>query len=157
MAREIKQFQKQFDNLLAYWPNEDPELRKLRSKAFDQFKSLGLPTKQWEEWQFTDFSSLKKINFRLSQSKDLPQIPENISGRIPNSYLIYIVNGHYQKDLSEIPKSISISTGIDHFQSNKELYIDNNNLNPFSALNTSMMNSGICIALDSNTVIDKPI
>ena len=157
MAREIKQFQKQFDNLLAYWPNEDPDLRKLRSKAFDQFKSLGLPTKQWEEWQFTDFSSLKKINFRLSQSKDLPQIPENISGRIPSSYLIYIVNGHYQKDLSEIPESISISTGIDHFQSNKELYIDNNNLNPFSALNTSMMNSGICIALDSNTVIDKPI
>ena len=79
MAREIKQFQKQFDNLLAYWPNEDPELRKLRSKAFDQFKSLGLPTKQREEWQFTDFSSLKKINFRLSQSKDLPQIPKNIS------------------------------------------------------------------------------
>ena len=63
MAREIKQFQKQFDNLLAYWPNEDPELRKLRSKAFDQFKSLGLPTKQWEEWQFTDFSSLKKNKF----------------------------------------------------------------------------------------------
>ena len=58
MARSIKQFQQQFDDLLAYWPNEDQELRKLRSTAFDQFKNLGLPSKQWEDWQFTDFSSL---------------------------------------------------------------------------------------------------
>ena len=48
----MKQFQKQFDDLLAYSPNEDPELRKLRSTAFDQFKNLGIPTKKWEEWKF---------------------------------------------------------------------------------------------------------
>ena len=56
----MKQFQKQFDDLLAYWPDENQELRELRSTAFDQFKNLGIPTKQLEDWQFTDFSSLKK-------------------------------------------------------------------------------------------------
>ena len=153
----MKQFQKQFDDLLAYSPNEDPELRKLRSTAFDQFKNLGIPTKKWEEWKFTDFSPIQKINYRLSQPEDLPQLSNNISERIPNAYLIFIVNGHYQRDLSDLPESISITTNLDHFKSNKELYVNEENTNPFTALNTSMMNSGICIKLDSNVIIEKPI
>ena len=153
----MKQFQKQFDDLLAYSPNEDPELRKLRSTAFDQFKDLGIPTKKWEEWKFTDFSPIQKINYRLSQTEDLPQLSNNISERISNAYLIFIINGHYQRDLSDLPESISITTNLDYFKSNKELYINEENTNPFTALNTSMMNSGICIKLDSNMIIEKPI
>ena len=157
MARSIKQFQQQFDDLLAYWPNEDQELRKLRSTAFDQFKNLGLPSKQWEDWQFTDFSSLKEIDYRLSRAEDLPQLPDDITEQISNTYLIFMVNGHYQPDLTDIPKSISVTTNLDHFNSNKKLYLDYKNSNPFSALNTSMMNSGICITLDADVILDKPI
>ena len=51
--------QKQFDALLKYWPNEDQTLRDVRLKSFDQFKTLGFPTKKWEEWQFTDFSAIE--------------------------------------------------------------------------------------------------
>ena len=157
MARSIKQFQQQFDDLLAYLPNEDQELRKLRSTAFDQFKNLGLPSKQWEDWQFTDFSSLKEIDYRLSRAEDLPLLPDDIAERISNTYLIFMVNGHYQPDLTDIPESISVTTNLDHFNSNKKLYLDYKNSNPFSALNTSMMNSGICITLDADVIIDKPI
>ena len=157
MARVINQFQKQFESLLAYWPDEDQELHQLRSKAFDQFKNLGFPTKQWEDWQFTDFSSFKKIDYRLSWAEDLPQLSNDITERISNTYLIFIVNGHYQPDLTNIPESISVTTNLDHFKGNKELYLDHNNSNPFSALNTSMMNSGICITLDSDVILDQPI
>ena len=157
MARSIKQFQQQFDDLLAYWPNEDQELRKLRSTAFDQFKNLGLPSKHWEDWQFTDFSSLKEIDYRLSRAEDLPQLPDDIAERISNTYLIFMVNGHYQPDLTDIPESIFVTTNLDHFNSNKKLYLDYKNSNPFSALNTSMMNSGICITLDADVILDKPI
>ena len=66
----MKQFQKQFDDLLAYSPNEDPELRKLRSTAFNQFKNLGIPTKKWEEWKFTDFSPIQKLLNMKSPSYD---------------------------------------------------------------------------------------
>ena len=101
----MKQFQKQFDDLLAYSPNEDPELRKLRSTAFDQFKNLGIPTKKWEEWKFTDFSPIQKINYRLSQPEDLPQLSNNISERISNAYLIFIsmviINGICQICLNQ--------------------------------------------------------
>jgi len=151
----MKQFQKQFDDLLAYWPNEDPELRQLRLTAFDQFKNLGLPTKQWEDWQFTDFSSLEKSNYRLSHTKDFPQLPINIAEHIPDSNLIVIINGHYQSDLSDIPDSISVATGLDYLKSNKDL--DHKNSNPFTALNTSMMNSGLSVTIDSNVILEKPI
>ena len=157
MARSIEQFQQQFDDLLAYWPNEDQELRKLRSTAFDQFKNLGLPSKHWEDWQFTDFSSLKEIDYRLSRAEDLPQLPDDITERISNTYLIFMVNGHYQPDMTDIPESISVTTNLDHFNFNKKLYLDYKNSNPFSALNTSMMNSGICITLDADVILDKPI
>ncbi|GIS57406.1 MAG: hypothetical protein CM1200mP1_13440 [Candidatus Neomarinimicrobiota bacterium] len=44
LARSIKQFQQQFDDLLAFWaPMKIGKLRKLRSTAFDQFKNLPPP------------------------------------------------------------------------------------------------------------------
>ena len=125
MARSIEQFQQQFDDLLAYWPNEDQELRKLRSTAFDQFKNLGLPTKKWEDWQFTDFSSLKETDYRLSRAEDLPLLPDDISERISNAHLIFIINGHYQPHLTDIPESISVTTNLDHFSSNSSKYYQN--------------------------------
>ncbi|GIS57405.1 MAG: hypothetical protein CM1200mP1_13430 [Candidatus Neomarinimicrobiota bacterium] len=59
--------------------------------------------------------------------------------------------------MTDIPESISVNTNLDHFNSNKKLYLDYKNSNPFSALNTSMMNSGICITLDADVILDKPI
>jgi len=153
----MKHFQKEFDELLDYWPDEDPSLRDLRLKAFNKFKELGLPNKKWEEWQFTDFSSINKLNFRLSKDSDLPTLPKTIPGRISNSYIIFIVNGHYQPQLSEIPSSVSIATGLEHFRSNPELYSINNSSNPFLSLNTSMMNSGLPIYIKDNAIIEKPI
>ena len=153
----MKQFQKQFDELLKYWSDEDPSIRDLRLKAFNKFKELGLPNKKWEEWQFSDFSSIKKMNFRLSKDYDLPALPKTIPGRISNSYIIYIVNGHYQPQLSEIPSSVSIAKSLDHFKSNPELYSIDNSSNPFLSLNTSMMNSGLPIYIKNNSVIEKPI
>ena len=153
----MKHFQKEFDELLDYWPDEDPSLRDLRLKAFNKFKELGLPNKKWEEWQFTDFSSINKLNFRLSKDSDLPTLPKTIPGRISNSYIIFIVNGHYQPQLSEIPSSVSIAKGLDHFRSNPELYSINNSSNPFLSLNTSMMNSGLPIYIKDNAIIEKPI
>ncbi|MBT3477998.1 MAG: Fe-S cluster assembly protein SufD [Candidatus Marinimicrobia bacterium] len=150
-------FQNQFSALLDYWPHEDQSLRNLRRQAFDQFNELGFPTKRWEEWQFTDFSSMKKSGYRLSWADDLPKLPKNIPGRIPDSHLIFMINGHYQSQLLDIPKEITITTGLDHFNSNPEHYSMNKNENPFLALNTAMMNSGIPINIDPNVIIEKPI
>jgi len=149
--------QKQFDALLKYWPNEDQALRDVRLKSFDQFKTLGFPTKKWEEWQFTDFSAIEKTDYRLSWASDLPQIPEKIPGQIDDCHIVFIINGHYQPQLSNIPDDVTVVTGLDHFRSNPELYAINGSKNPFLALNTSMMNSGVHVLIKPNTVIEKPM
>jgi Fe-S cluster assembly protein SufD len=149
--------QKQFDALLKYWPDEDQGLRDARLKSFDQFKALGFPTKKWEEWQFTDFSVIEKTNYRLSWASDLPQIPDQIPGQIEDCHTVFIINGHYQPPLSDIPDGVTVVTGLDHFRSNPELYAINGSKNPFLALNTSMMNSGVHVLIKPNTLIEKPI
>ena len=160
----MKYFQEQFDALLEYRSDENNALRDLRIRAFNDFKETGLPNKKWEEWQFTDFSLIEKGGFRLSSEKDLPPIPKHIPGRIPNTYLIFIINGHYQPKLSEVPNEVLISTGLEHFQSNPKLYSFKNksvgisgNSNPFVSLNTSMMNSGLPIYIPNNVRLSKPI
>ena len=150
-------FQNQFNTLLDYWPEEDQSLRNLRHQAFEKFNELGLPTKKWEEWQFTDFSSFKKSDYRLSWTDDLPQLPREIPGRIPNTHLIFMINGHYQSQLSETPEGVTVSTGLDHFKSNPNHYSINKSDNPFLALNTAMMNSGVPILIDSDVIVEKPI
>ena len=160
----MKYFQEQFDALLEYRSNEDDDLRDLRIRAFNDFKETGLPNKKWEEWQFTDFSLIEKGDFRLSREKDLPPIPAHIPGRIPNTYLILIINGHYQPKLSEMPNEVLISTGLEHFQSNPKSYSFENksvgvsgSSNPFISLNISMMNSGLPIYIPNNVRLSKPI
>ena len=160
----MKYFQEQFDALLEYRSNEDDDLRDLRIRAFNDFKETGLPNKKWEEWQFTDFSLIEKGDFRLSREKDLPPIPAHIPGRIPNTYLIFIINGHYQPKLSEVPNEVLISTGLEHFQSNPKSYSFekksvgvSGSSNPFISLNTSMMNSGLPIYIPNNLRLSKPI
>ncbi len=41
----MKNFEKQFSDLLAYEPIKDDRLRTLRTKAFESFINTGLPTK----------------------------------------------------------------------------------------------------------------
>ena len=148
-------FKQQFDALMDYWPNEDSDLRSVRNTAFNHFIELGIPNKKWEEWQFTDFSDLKKSDFRLSWANDLPRVPDEIPSRIPNTHLIFMINGHYQSQLSDLPKGVIITTGLDHFNVNPDDYKVNGN--PFFALNTSMMNSGVSIKVEKNAVIEKAI
>ena len=157
-------FEKQFSNLLDYNPTTDSRLRTLRTQAFERFIKTGLPTKKWEEWQFTDFSVLNKEKFRITKDIDLPSIPKKIPAKLSNCYLLFFINGHYQSQLSQLPEEIVISSGNDYLNSNPEAFLIDNQLlqwtsktNPFLALNTSMMNSGLPISIAKNATIDKPL
>ena len=43
----MKNFEKQFSDLLINEPIKDDRLRTLRTKAFENFTQTGLPTKKW--------------------------------------------------------------------------------------------------------------
>ena len=160
----MKYFRDEFDTLLDSINNENDELTDLRKKSFENFIDNGLPTNKWEDWQFTNFSSIEKGDFRLSSLSDAVELTGLLPGRIPNTYLIVSINGYYQPNLSDIPDEAKVSSGADHFssdfnyQSLKSLQShQDRSLNPFYMLNTSMMNSGLSIHIKDNVKITKPI
>tara|TARA_B100002049_G_scaffold85104_1_gene62876 strand:+ start:130 stop:1386 length:1257 start_codon:yes stop_codon:yes gene_type:complete len=153
----MKYLQHQFQALLEHWQDERKEIRSLRKTAFDRFNQLGFPTKKWEEWQFTDFSEIRKNEYRLAWGKDLPKIPDKISGLIPDTYSIIIINGHYQPQLTKLPTGVSVKSHKDFFQIDGDVYNLNGNQNPFLALNTALMNSGILLIVEPDSIIEKPI
>ena len=160
----MKYFRDEFDTLLDSINNENDELTDLRKKSFENFIDNGLPTNKWEDWQFTNFSSIEKGDFRLSSLSDAVELTGLLPGRIPNTYLIVSINGYYQPNLSDIPDEAKVASGIDHFssdfnyQSLKSLQShQDRSLNPFYMLNTSMMNSGLSIHIKDNAKITKPI
>ena len=157
-------FKNEFDAFIDSNQHENESLLDLRKKSFKSFINSGLPTKKWENWQFTNFSNIENQNFRLPHSKNITKIPDILPGRIPNTYLALIINGFYQAELSNLPDDVKISFDDDHFKLSSEYYSSENmrndwknSLNPFYMLNTSMMNSGITIHLKKNTILSKPI
>ena len=157
-------FKNEFDAFVDSNQHENESLLDLRKKSFKSFINSGLPTKKWENWQFTNFSNIENQNFRLPHSKNITKIPDILPGRIPNTYLALIINGFYQAELSDLPDDVKVSFDEDHYKLSSEYYSSENmhndwknSLNPFYMLNTSMMNSGITIHLKKNTILSKPI
>ena len=79
----------------------------VRKNAFKQFLDHGLSKKYWENLRFTNISALKKNLYRVSEASDSP--PENLKYPDPiikEKYKIVFYNGHYQRNLTNLPDSI---------------------------------------------------
>ena len=72
----MKYFRDEFDTLINSNKNENDKLTMLRKKSFEVFMESGLPTSKWEDWRFTNFSSIKNGSFRLSSLKDFDGVPK---------------------------------------------------------------------------------
>ena len=150
--------EKDLNQLIHFWDEEPDALHALRNSAIKQYKEVGLPTRKWEGWQFTDFSALEKTSYRLAAPSDIPPVPKTLP-TIDNCNRILIINGHFQENLSELPDKVTVRTLQHAYTTNPEIFnkaaVDNSN--PFHNLNTALMNSGLAIIVDNNAVIDDPI
>ena len=160
----MKYFKDEFDTFLDSNKNENESLVKLRKESFKNFINNGLPTKKWEDWQFTNFSNIENEEFRLSSPQDIIEIPDFLPGKIPNTHSVFIINGLYRPNLSDLPNEVKISSCADHFKSHPNYYSHEDmkknwtrGLNPFYALNTSMMNSGMSVQVDDGVILKKPL
>ena len=160
----MKYFKDEFDTFLDSNKNENESLVNLRKESFENFINNGLPTKKWEDWQFTNFSNIENEEFRLSSPQDIIEIPDFLPGKIPNTHSVFIINGLYRPNLSDLPNEVKISSCADHFKSHPNYYSHEEmkknwtrGLNPFYALNTSMMNSGMSVQVDDGVILKKPL
>ena len=152
----ISDFQSEFDKIMSrsYFSKKiHPE----REKAFSQLLEVGLPTKKWEDWRYTDLSVIANNSFRLSDTQDVPSKKIDISDyQIDGADPIVIFNGHYQEDLSLIPDGVTLLSNLEYIEKNNWKF-KNPNLSPFDLLNTTFMDSGVSLIIDSNINIERPI
>ena len=148
-------YKTELNSLFSRWDHESDDLVGMRHSAFDRFSELGFPTKKWEDWQFTDFSKFNKIPFRMTTAGDLVEVDGLESRILKDCYSIIIINGHYQPDLTKLPKGVQVRTLLDVFLKNKMHSLSNGN--PFLELNTSLINSGLAINIDDDVQLDQPI
>ena len=139
----------------------------IRSKAFQNFETLGFPTKKLEAWKYTSLNSVLKEDFSIFPNKskaiEFSDVKEYFIHDI-DSYKIVFIDGKYSSFLSETthdsydvcllssalskPKYKAI---IDkHF--NKIAKEDN-----LTSLNTAFASEGAYIHIPKNSEVRKPI
>jgi Fe-S cluster assembly protein SufD len=152
----ISDFNIEFDKMI----NRDylsDKVHHMREKAFSKFLEIGLPTKKWEDWRFTDLSSISNSNFRISEKQDAPNDDVDISQyQIDDVETIVIYNGHYIETLSSIPSGIQLLSGLDYLKKTNWEF-NSPERSPFDLLNTAFMDSGMSIIVDQNVIVEKPI
>ena len=153
----MKNFEEQF-SVLSSTEYEPPSLRKLRQQEFDRFKKIGFPKQSWEAWRFTSLKNLENTAFRISSVKDLPTLRKADKDSLGIPTLLFI-NGHYQSDLSSLPSGLIVNTLLDSYNDDAKLIANSyeSNTNPFSILNTAMMNSGLHLHFSKDFDSDSSI
>jgi len=129
----------------------------LRKDAFSKLEKIGFPTQKWENWRFTNLSALTENHFLISEVNDAPQSKLDISQyEIEGLQTIVIYNGHFQQDISSVPEGIQLLTGLEYFE-HKKGQVSHSEDSPFDLLNTAFMDSGVCLIVDKNIIVETPV
>jgi len=145
-----------------------PWVIKARESALGRFMVHGFPTRQDEEWKYTDVSTIGK---RTSLAPDnIPPSPSSEAALFAwtlaqnNVHLMVFVNGHYSNELSaigELPSGAKLESLADLLDGKNNLsasFFDREHEHTiFSALNNALATDGAVLQLDPETVLNKPV
>ncbi len=142
------------------------QLQEIRDHALTWIKELEIPTKQDEEWRFTDLSSLLEHRFQAANFVHLE--PEAIAPLIlpeAEHKRIVFVNGIYAPDISdikEIPEGVFIGNLAElpeKFRDRLPDYLSQQqgNQDVFSTLNTTGLNDVAVLWVEKNRILEDPI
>ena len=148
--------------------HEVPWVIGARQSAFERFVAHGLPTRQEEEWKYTDVAAIGK---RESLAPDnIPPDPSSEAALYAwalsreNVHLMVFVNGHYSSELSELadlPAGASLESLADLLDKSadvpEKLFGEHHEHTIFGALNTSFTTDGAVLRLAPWTVLKKPL
>tara|TARA_Y100000590_G_scaffold449816_1_gene588538 strand:- start:10673 stop:11926 length:1254 start_codon:yes stop_codon:yes gene_type:complete len=152
----LSNYRTEFDKIL----NRDyitDVVRPMRKDAFENFFKTGFPTQKWENWQYTNLSTLVTEPFRLSEIPDAPKFsPEINPYEIENINTIVIYNGHYQKAISTVPDGVQLLSSLDYFEKNSN-EVESLEDSPFDHLNTAFMDSGVSFVISQDTNVKIPV
>ena len=145
-------------------------LNQLRSNAVNQVNTLKFPTKNDEEWRFTDISPLTKISFQPAcvaptlQSSDIEHfyLTEAVTRLV---FIDGIYTPHLSTEITETSKNSGVVISSLAAASPEELAAIESHLGHhaefqddiFAALNTAFLQEGALIIVPQNTSAELPI
>jgi Fe-S cluster assembly protein SufD len=170
MTMQSQTEQEEFQTLLGslYSSNTAEEsLMNYKSKAWERFQEIGLPSKNTEAYRYIRLRDLYSKAFVLSTPVKVAKesIEDHIYPECKNSVIVF-VNGHYQPSLSNV-ESLSQKIVITNlweairtfgtFLNNHWAKTVKEETDPFAALNSAMHRDGIFIYLPPKVVASAPI
>jgi Fe-S cluster assembly protein SufD len=142
-------------------------LSQLRSNAFELFKSKGFPSVKEEDWRFTSLVPFLNSDYQLVSSDiDTEQIKAAVkNAAIPSldAYLLVLVNGSIQFELSTLPDDNIVS--IQSLKNVVETDLFSAHVDPANptggnsmvALNSALFTDGFALEVHKDKELDKPL
>lgn len=146
---------------------ENNALNKMRSKAWEHFLELGLPTRKSDLFHYVPLRKLFARKYVLSQPTEVSSgdLTAHILPECAQSVLVF-VNGHFNANLSRteaLPKRMSaLSTAeamrtYGSFLNNQSTKTLKDETDPFAAVNSALQRDGLFIYLPPKTVVEAPV
>ncbi len=142
----------------------DSLIQRLRASGLATYQTLGLPTKRWEEWKYTDLTSLSKKSFSkpVQYSGDVSQGPLFETG---DALTAVFVNGFFREDLSSIsdaPAGVAIDSlaGMETVPDWAEQVLASSSApedHSVLALNSALMRDGVVLRIGADIKVERPI
>jgi len=159
------EFQGQLESL--YLNFKADQLLKIKEKAWDHFKTLGLPNRKSEVFRYVPLRKLFEKKYEAPQFSEIDpaSILQHVLPECKESFIV-LVNGSYSKELSNtkvLGSRIAISS-LNEAISTYGAFLNNHfaktlkeETDPFAALNTALIEGGVFIYLPPKTIVQKPI
>jgi Fe-S cluster assembly protein SufD len=136
------------------------EISSIRKEAWQSFERSGWPTRKWEQWKYTDLSSLlRHFQFKAIAKKanKLPSVET-----CADCYHAVLLDGEFCPELSQLPSSIEIMSLKEAWkQSSQDVSHALGQISfhdhPMAQLNQALMSDGLWIKVPVNKVVDKPL
>jgi Fe-S cluster assembly protein SufD len=166
-ANAIERYVASADKIIAR--NKNPFLSQLQSDAKSKLGGMNFPTLKTEEWKYTNLKALLNSEFVHSSEYGEMEITSNDVDKLKfnnfESYLLIIVNGVLNKELSDIEelnKEIFVSTIAEASETYPELvekYLSKIAVDKtaFDYLNLANFVDGLFIQIPNSKLLERPI
>lgn len=142
-------------------------LESKRAKAITEFERVGFPNKKNEEWRFTNISPIVNTDFQIKKDVAKKHLVEKLAEYNFDANIVVIYNGNYSTELSKITEDndkVFIGRFTDAYIKGFEKVFEqhfgkyaSDKVEGFTALNTSMINSGLFVYVPKGASLKKPV
>ena len=142
----------------------------VRDEAYENFKSLGFPTKKVERYKYTDIEKLFEPNYGLNINRlDIPVNPyDAFRCDVPNlsTSLYFVVNDAFYKKSEPkalLPEGVIVDSLKNQAEKNPDLIakyyskLAKTDEDAVTALNTMLAQDGLVVYVPRNVVVDRAV